>query len=140
MYICFTLIITLMNPKMKGSCNWLLILLVAGITGLAQGQSTDLARIEYTYFPQTDSDNSFRRFRSFVNFPIKLNENGAYLVPGIEYRNTNLKYNDPAIFETNELDRFQSFSGSLGYTFKMSEQWRFGAGAGLRVASNFERS
>ncbi|HSJ12579.1 MAG TPA: hypothetical protein VK916_07820, partial [Gillisia sp.] len=71
---------------MKRSCNWLLILLVAGITGLAQGQSTDLARIEYTYFPQTDSDNSFRRFRSFVNFPIKLNENGAYLVPGIEYR------------------------------------------------------
>ncbi|MEP6260295.1 MAG: DUF6268 family outer membrane beta-barrel protein [Gillisia sp.] len=127
-----------MNPKMKRSCNWLLILLVAGITGLAQGQSTDLARIEYTYFPQTDSDNSFRRFRSFVNFPIKLNENGAYLVPGIEYRNTNLKYNDPAIFETNELDRFQSFSGSLGYTFKMSEQWRFGAEAGLRVASNFE--
>ena len=123
---------------MKRSCNWLLILLVAGITGLAQGQTTDLARIEYTYFPQTDSDNSFRRFRSFINFPIKLNENGAYLVPGIEYQNTNLKYNDPAVFDTNELDRFQSFTGSLGYTFKMSEQWRFGAEAGLKVASNFE--
>ncbi|QED37811.1 hypothetical protein FK178_08790 [Antarcticibacterium arcticum] len=123
---------------MKKSCNWFLMLLIAGITGVAQGQTTDLARIEYTYFPQKDSDNSFRRFRSFINFPIKLNENGAYLVPGIEYRNTNLKYNDPAIFDTNELDRFQSFSGSLGYTFKMNEIWRFGAEAGLRVASNFE--
>lgn len=123
---------------MNKNCKWLLILLCAVITGTSQAQSTDLARIEYTYFPQSDSDNSFRRFRSFINFPIKLNENGAYLVPGIEYRNTNLKYNDPAVFDTHELDRFQSFAASLGYTYKMSERWRFGAEAGLMAASNFE--
>ncbi|CAN5139896.1 hypothetical protein BH23BAC2_BH23BAC2_16960 [soil metagenome] len=105
---------------------------------MVQSQSTDLARIEYTYFPQSDSDNSFRRFRTFLNFPIKLNENGAYLVPGIEYRNTNLKYNDPAGFDTNDLDRFQSFAASLGYTYKMSEKWRFGIEGGLMAASNFE--
>ncbi len=123
---------------MNKNCKWLLCLIIAAITGSSFSQSTDLARIEYTYFPQTDSDNSFRRFRSFLNFPIKLNEKGAYLVPGIEYRNTNLKYKDPAIFDTNELDRFQSFATSLGYTFKMNELWRFGAEAGLMAASNFE--
>ncbi|HSP41013.1 MAG TPA: DUF6268 family outer membrane beta-barrel protein [Gillisia sp.] len=123
---------------MNKNCKWLLCILIAAISGVSQAQSTDLARIEFTYFPQSDSDNSFRRFRSFINFPIKLNENGAYLVPGIEYRNTNLKYNDPAVFETNELERFQSFKASLGYTYKMNEKWRFGAEAGLMAASNFE--
>lgn len=118
--------------------NLIMCMLFAGTSLTVNSQSTDLARIEYTYFPQSDSDNSFRRFTSFVNFPIKLNENGAYLVPGIEYRNTNLKYNDPAVFETNDLDRFQSFQASLGYTFKMSELWRFGATGGLMAASNFE--
>lgn len=124
--------------SMNNNLKWLLCLLIAAITGVSQAQTTDLARIEYTYFPQSDSDNSFRRFRSFLNFPIKLNENGAYLIPGIEYRNTNLKYNDPALFDTNDLDRFQSFATSLGYTFKMNELWRFGAEAGLMAASNFE--
>ncbi|MGM1056938.1 MAG: DUF6268 family outer membrane beta-barrel protein [Bacteroidota bacterium] len=108
-------------------------------TGLATyGQSTDLARIEYTYFPQSDSDNSFRRFRSFVNFPIKLNHKEAYLVPGIDYENVNLKYEDPALFARKELERFQSFTFSLGYTFKINEEWRFGTNAGVKVASNFE--
>lgn len=116
------------------------LFLALGMGFLSYGQSTDLARIEYTYFPQSDSDNSFRRFRSFVNFPIELNDKGAYLVPGIEYENINLKYEDPALFGTGELERFQSFTFSLGYTFEMSEQWRFGASGGVKVASNFERS
>lgn len=124
---------------MNKNFKWILCLLIAAMTGFSQAQSTDLARIEYTYFPQSDSDNSFRRFKSFINFPIKLNENGAYLVPGIEYTNTNLKYNDPAVFETNDLERFQSIRASLGYTYKMNELWRFGAEAGLMAASNFEQ-
>jgi hypothetical protein len=116
----------------------LLFFLVIGVTSVANAQSTDLARIEYTYFPQSDSDNSFRRFRAFLNFPIKLNDNGAYLIPGVEYRNTNLKYEDPAIFDTNELERFHSFTANLGYTFKINELWRFGVAGGLMAASNFE--
>lgn len=111
-----------------------------GTVFVSYGQSTDLARIEYTYFPQSNSDNSFRRFRSFVNFPIELNEKGAYLIPGIDYENINLKYEDPALFTRGELERFQSFTFSLGYTFKINEAWRFGANAGVQVASNFERN
>ncbi|MFO7720137.1 MAG: DUF6268 family outer membrane beta-barrel protein [Gillisia sp.] len=116
------------------------VLLFAGVGLVSYGQSTDLARIEYTYFPQSDSDNSFRRFRSFVNFPIKMNEKGAYLVPGIDYENINLKYEDPALFSREELERFQSVTFSLGYTFKINEAWRFGTNAGVKVASNFERN
>jgi hypothetical protein len=117
-----------------------LFLCLAGFASISQSQTTDLARIEYTYFPQSSSDNSFSRFKSFVNFPIKLNDKGAYLVPGVEYQNINFKYKDPAVFNTSELERFQSFSFNLGYTFKVSEDWRFGSEGGVKVASNFERS
>ena len=106
---------------------------------MVRGQSTDLARIEYTYFPQTGSHNSFRRIKAFVNFPVKLNDNGAYLVPGLEYQYVNLDYDDPALFNTFDLERYQSYTVSLGYTFKISEVWRFGAEGGAKMSSNFER-
>ncbi len=103
------------------------------------GQSADLARVEYTYFPQSNSDNSFRRFRTFFNFPIKLGEKDNYLVPGVEYENINFQFEDRTPFEKrNELDRYQSFSFNLGYTFEMKNDWRFAAVAGLMFASNFE--
>ncbi|APG60151.1 DUF6268 family outer membrane beta-barrel protein [Christiangramia salexigens] len=106
----------------------------------ASAQSPDLARLEYTYFPQNNSDNSLRRLRAQLKYPIKLDDKGSYLVPGIEYRNVNFKYNDQEIFNTGNLDRFQSFKATLGYTYKMNEFWRFGAEAGLNIASNFSES
>lgn len=102
-------------------------------------QNTDLARIEYTYFPQKNSDNSFRRFRSSLAFPIRFKKEGTYLVPGLEYRNVHFKYEDTENFNTKDLDRFQSFTATLGYTFKMDEYWRFGAQGGVKIASNFSR-
>lgn len=106
----------------------------------AMAQNTDLARLEYTYFPQKNSDNSFRRFRTSLAFPIRLKKEGSYLVPGIEYRNVHFKYIDSEDFNTKELDRFQSFTATLGYTFKINEDWRFGTQGGLKVASNFSRN
>lgn len=104
-----------------------------------RAQSTDLARIEFTYFPQRDSDNSFRRFKTFLNFPIKVGENESYLVPGVEYENINFKFIDDTPFQKRgELDRFQSFSLNLGYTFLLGEDWRFAAQGGAMFASNFE--
>ena len=105
-------------------------------TGTMSAQLTDLARVEYTYFPQSDSDNSFRRFRSFINVPVKLKED-VYLVPGFEYRNVNLKFEDVTPFSREDLDRFQSFSFSLGYTQKLNDKWRLGAKIGTRITSNF---
>ena len=111
------------------------LLLFSGIG--AYSQSTDLARIEYTYFPQKNSYNSFRRFRAFAAFPVKLKKEGSYLVPGIEFRNVHFKYDDPEVFNTSVLDRFKSYTATLGYTFKMENDWRFGAEGGLKIASNF---
>ncbi len=125
---------------MKHFFKNLLFLAALGMGSGVHSQSTDLARIEYTYFPQSNSDNSFRRFKSFVNFPIELNDKGAYLIPGVQYQNINLKYQDPALFNTSDLERFQSFTFNLGYTFKINEHWRFGAQGGIKVASNFEQS
>ncbi|HET7360988.1 MAG TPA: DUF6268 family outer membrane beta-barrel protein [Salinimicrobium sp.] len=105
----------------------------------ANAQSTDLARVEYTYFPQSSSDNSFRQFKALLAFPIKLGEKSGYLVPGIEYENVNFKFEDNAPFQKKgELDRFQSFTFSLGYTFKMQNNWRFAVWNGFLAASNFE--
>ena len=111
------------------------LLLICGFR--VSAQSTDLARIEYTYFPQKNSDNSFRRARAFFALPIKLKKDGSYLVPGLEYRNVHFKYDDPEIFDTDDLDRFQSFTATLGYTFKFGNDWRFGAETGVKIASNF---
>ncbi|MCL6217628.1 DUF6268 family outer membrane beta-barrel protein [Zunongwangia pacifica] len=104
---------------------------------VSHAQLSDLARMEYTYFPQSSSDNSFRRFRTFVNFPIKVGKKDAYLVPGIEYRNVNFDYDDPATFKTLHLERFQSFTASLGYIFHLTKEWRLGLKTGLKTASNF---
>lgn len=117
---------------------FLLFLLVFSLNAFCQ--STDLARLEYTYFPQKNSDNSFRRMRAQVAFPIALKKEGSYLVPGLEYRNVHFKYEDPELFDTGDLDRFQSFTASLGYTFKMNELWRFGAEGGIKLASNFAKA
>jgi len=71
---------------------------------------------------------------------LRLKKEGAYLVPSLEYRNVNFKFNDETGFETADLDRFQSFTGSLGYTFKFGNDWRFGAEGGLKIASNFSEN
>lgn len=127
-----------MNLKAIKFYHWCLFMLLAGVTDFAMAQSTDLARIEYTYFPQSSSDNSFRRFRTFVNFPIKMSED-AYLVPGLDYENINFKFEDDAPFgNLGDLDRYQSFTATLGYTDKLGEKWRYAVQGGLMLASNFE--
>src|SRR5690606_29969414 len=102
-------------------------------------QISDLAKIEYTYFPQADSDNSFRRFKTGFTFPIKMGNDDSYLLPSLEYENVHFKYRDFTPFEKgDDLDRYQSFTLGLGYTYKMNEEWRVGIQGGLMLASNFE--
>lgn len=104
-----------------------------------KGQSSDIANVEYTFFPQSSSDNSFRRFTALVNFPIKFGKEGSYLIPGIEYENINFKYEDHAPFlKLDEMDRFQSITLSLGYTWEIKNDWRVAAWGGMMAASNFE--
>ncbi|GER59744.1 DUF6268 family outer membrane beta-barrel protein [Patiriisocius marinus] len=105
----------------------------------SNAQLTDLARLEYTYFPQDNSDNTFKRLRAFVNYPYEIYED-AYLVVGVEYRNVNLLLRDNLPFDNNNIERFQSFTGSLGFTDKMENNWRWAVQAEIKLASNFDNS
>ena len=100
-------------------------------------QVTDIARLEYTYFPQRGSDNSFKRFRALVNFPFKLDDKGSYLVAGLEYRDVRFDYEDFTNFDSSNLEFFKSFEASLGYTFKLKNDWRYAVKAGVLAASDF---
>lgn len=107
---------------------------------IGNAQVTDLARLEYTYFPQNESKNSFQRIRGLINFPIKLNDKGSYLVAGFQYRGVDFDYEDATTFTTENIDRFSSYNITLGYTFKMNNDWRFAIRSGVLIASNFERN
>lgn len=123
---------------MKQVLKGLIVLFLIVLTTNIHGQATDLARVEYTNFPQSNSDNSFSRFKTFLKLPIMLNDKGAYLVPGIQYQNVNFMFKDDAPFETRNLEHLQSYAFSLGYTYKMTEEWRFGLEGEIDATSNFE--
>lgn len=105
----------------------------------ADAQGTDLFRAEYTYFPQRNSDNSFRRFRTFANVPLKVGE-GTYIVPYLEYRNVHLLIRDDDKFQRFATDRYESYEVSLGYTQPLKNNWRFGGRLGVLIASNFDKA
>ncbi len=115
-----------------------LCLLLCAIHSI-KSQDTSLARVEYAYIPQADGDNVYQRFRISANYPIKMDNDGTYLVVGTEYRYNDLRIQDELLFNPQgDLNTFQTFGLELGYTFKMKNNWRFGAKLGLRVSSNFE--
>lgn len=102
------------------------------------GQVSDLARLEYTYIPQADSDNKVSRFRAFVNYPIRLSWEGSFIVVGLEYRKLDLDFEDPVPFDLDALGKFQMFRSSVAFTYKINKDWRLAASAGVEVNSNFE--
>jgi len=114
----------------------LLVLAVLFCTQFSYAQLTDLGRVEYTYFPQDKSDNTFKRFRAFANYPIMLSEDG-YLVFGVEYRNVDLDLGDVLPFNTSDLQDYSSYTGQIGYTNKMKNDWRYALQAEFKLASNF---
>ncbi|RDK84765.1 DUF6268 family outer membrane beta-barrel protein [Marinirhabdus gelatinilytica] len=114
----------------------LFLLAMVTITIPTFAQLTDLARVEYTYFPQKDSDNSFRRARAFINIPIQLDDD-AYLVTGLEYRNVHLKLQDSLPFSISDNERFQNMVLTIGFTDKLESGWRYALQGEARLASNF---
>ena len=119
-------------------CVTALLVFIVGTSSIAQ--NTDLMRLEYTYIPQSNSDNVFARTRAFINFPIALDWEGSYLIPGIEFRSVNIDINGSLPFEAEYLNLFTSYRATMAYTCKFKSDWRLGIKVGAELASNFERT
>lgn len=117
---------------------FLYLIIIGFFSTSANAQVSDLARVEYTYIPQADSDNRVSRFRAFVNYPIRLGWEGSFVVVGLEYRKLDLDFEDPVPFDLDALGKFQMFRSSVAFTCKMKNDWRLAANVGIEVNSNFE--
>ncbi len=111
-----------------------LVLLLFTIT--TQAQLSDIARIDYTYLPEGDSNIEYHRFRALFNFPIKLKED-TYLLIGLDYSNIDMTFGDDfSTFEKATLEDFQLLDLNIGYTTKLSKDWRLGFRVTPGVSSN----
>ncbi len=125
---------------MKNKELFFLCLLFCAIHSI-RSQGTNLARIEYAHIPQSKSDNVYKRVRISGNYPIKINNEGTYLVIAVDYRYNDLKIEDDLPIDNLEgVNAFQTFGLEIGYTYKMKNNWRFGAKLGSRISSDFEGS
>jgi len=97
-------------------------------------QLTDIARLEYSFIPKSNSEDQYTRLRALVNYPIKTKED-CYLVVGAEYNRIILNLEDNYSFDTSPLEIINVIDLNVGYTFKTSEYWRLGLKVNPRVAS-----
>ncbi|WP_298904156.1 DUF6268 family outer membrane beta-barrel protein [uncultured Psychroserpens sp.] len=98
------------------------------------GQLTDIARLEYSFIPKSNSEDQYTRIRALVNYPIKTNED-CYLVIGAEYNRIILNLEDSYPFDRSLIETINVIDLNIGYTFKTSENWRLGLRVNPRVAS-----
>lgn len=112
----------------------LLTLMLLGSVNVANAQLTDLARLEYSYVPKSNSEDSFDRVRALLNYPIKTSED-CYLIVGAEYSRLTLDLEDSYPFPTSNLRRLHILDFNVGYTFKLNKNWRLGAKVTPRIAS-----
>ncbi|SFZ93939.1 hypothetical protein SAMN05428642_103439 [Flaviramulus basaltis] len=108
------------------------------ITHFAFAQLTDLARLEYSFIPKSNSDDQYTRLRALLNYPIKF-KNDAYFVVGGEYNRILLNLEDDYPFNTSGLNKIHVIDLNLGYTFKWNENWRFAIKLNPRIASTLTR-
>ncbi len=103
----------------------------------ANAQSSDLLRVEYLNIPNPNSKNSIKRYRIFLQAPLKISE-GNYIIIGGEYRYIDLTFSDVP-FNTDDLNSVQNIEASLGY-LHMSKKtnWIYAGNLGARIASNFQ--
>ncbi len=119
----------------------ILICIFVHVFNYVRSQGTNLARVEYAYIPQSSSDNVYSSIRFSANYPIKIDEEGTYLVIGTQYRYNSLDIQDGLLFDDQgDLNNFHTVGIEVGYTFKMKNNWRFGAKLGSGISSNFEGS
>ncbi|MFD2724730.1 DUF6268 family outer membrane beta-barrel protein [Hyunsoonleella rubra] len=125
-----------MFQKLKG-----LIFAVFVFTGLTEveAQLTDLVRVEYSFIPQSRSEDRYTRLRALLNYPIKVKE-GNYLVVGAEYNNILLELEEDYPFDASRINKIHVIDLNLAYTFKWNPRWRVGMKFNPRIASTLTRS
>ena len=112
----------------------LLVLLLA--TGNCAAQLSDLAKIDYTRLPKGSSDVGYDRLRGLFNYPIKVNE-GSFFLIGLDYSKIELSFDNRVTnFDIDAIEDFQLLDINIGYTFKINENWRFGARFSPGYSSN----
>ncbi|MDG5492400.1 DUF6268 family outer membrane beta-barrel protein [Psychroserpens sp. SPM9] len=116
------------------SCTIFMLLFFCFTTHTVLAQLTDLARLEYSFIPKSNSEDQYTRLRALVNYPIKTSED-CYLIVGAEYNRIILNIEDNYPFDTSALETINIIDLNIGYTFKTSEHWRIGLKANPRVAS-----
>ncbi|MEA1786728.1 DUF6268 family outer membrane beta-barrel protein [Arenibacter sp. GZD96] len=99
-------------------------------------QFSDLAAINFTGLPQGNSEVGYTRLRGLFNYPIRLSK-GKYLFVGLDYSKIELSFNENiTTFDIDVLEDFQLLDLSIGYSFKLNEDWRFAARFSPGVSSN----
>jgi hypothetical protein len=116
----------------------ILISILFFITQFSIAQLTDLARLEYSFIPQSNSEDQYTRLRALLNYPIELKED-TYFVIGAEYNRVLLNLEEKYPFDTNLIDKIHILDLNIGYTFKLNENWRLGAKLNPRIASTLTR-
>jgi len=103
------------------------LLVLFHISTISYTQLSDLAKIDYTKLPKGTSDVGYDRLRGLFNYPIKVND-GSFFLIGLDYSKIELSFdNSVDAFDIDALEDFQLLDLNIGYTFKMNENWRFGA-------------
>ena len=97
------------------------------ISTISYAQLSDLAKIDFTKLPKGTSDVGYDRLRGLFNYPIKVND-GSFFLIGLDYSKIELSFdNNIDAFDIDAIEDFQLLDLNIGYTFKMNENWRFGA-------------
>jgi hypothetical protein len=101
-------------------------------------QLADLARLEYSFIPKSNSEDQYTRLRALINYPIKV-KNDAYFIVGAGYNRILLNLEDDYPFDTSVLDKIHIIDLNIAYTFKWNDTWRFGIKFNPRIASTLTR-
>ena len=111
-------------------------LLLFFCSAIGISQLSDLAKIDYTKLPKGNSNVGYDRLRGLLNYPIKVKD-GAFFLIGLDYSKIDLSF-DSSIdaFDIVAIDGFQLLDLNIGYTFKMNDNWRFGARFSSGFSSN----
>lgn len=105
----------------------------------SSAQLTDLARFEYSFIPQSNSEDQYTRLRALINLPIETKKD-TYFIFGAEYNRIILNLEENYPFNVDNLNTIHVIDLNVGYTFKWNENWRFGVKINPRIASTLTKS